>query len=151
MRQISSRKPEPGGTVPLFDRLEDDDPTSDREEVCLRVYDRDEVLASIQRELDRLFNTRSNLPMSRWHLHQHTAIDYGLPDYAHLSPRHGGHRDQMARIIEQAIADYEPRLREVRLTPLTSEAHQAHRFRFTLDGSMVIGDIVAPVSFPIDL
>ena len=151
MDRTISLKPKAGGEVPLFDRLSDDEPVCDGERVSLRVYDRDAVLASVMRELDRLLNTRSNLPMSRWEDAAHTVIDYGLPDYAHLSPRNGAHRDQLSRVIARAIADYEPRLRHPRVTPLPPDEHDVHRFRFTVAGELVIGDIIEPVSFPIAL
>ena len=152
MNDAASLKPKPGGPVPLFDRLSDEFPLKrERELSPRRVYDRDGVFQSVHRELRRLCNTRSCIPMSKWSGRDHTVYDYGLPDYAHLSTRDGGHRVQLARIIEEAISAYEPRLRNPKLTSLPDDPNIINRFRYNVSGLLVIGKVVEPISFPLDL
>jgi len=95
--------------APLFDRLvEDATGTS-------RTLDRDGLLESVRREIERLFNTRSSLPAHELAARARTVIDYGVPDFSHLSTRNPEDRATLIASLTQAIEAYEPRLRAVRI------------------------------------
>ena len=139
-------KPGEGGPVPLFDRLVDDQPMELEEAVPLRVYRTEQVMASVQRELHRLCNTRSYERFQQWESRQRTVLNYGIPCIASLSPSRKDDVDLLMRFLEKAVIAYEPRLRRVVLTP---GQPSRGRFAFQMDADLIIGNTVQAISFPL--
>ena len=141
-------KPMSGAPVPLFDRLADSQPNASWEQVPLRILDRDGLIASITREAHRLVNTRAPEPMSQWPHTPRTVMNYGIPDFTHLSPQNGSHVAQLAELIAHAIECYEPRLREVKLSPAQDQTpHES--FSYHVQALLVVGSVTEPISFPL--
>jgi type VI secretion system protein ImpF len=151
MLESNPLKPKQGGPAPLFDRLSDDDPFVQSEAVSIRVLDRDALIDAIQRDLKRLCNTRSPVPLSRIRDQEPSVITFGIPDHSHLSPRNGDHCKVMAELMEYVINAFEPRLREVRMTPVREDPNRMERFLFRLDGLLVLNQVTEAVSFPLEL
>jgi type VI secretion system protein ImpF len=139
------------GRVPLFDRLVDEDPATRHEAVPLRTLDRDELRASVARELSRILGTRcpvsGDVALSR----TRTVLDYGLPDL-----ELGGRatvpeeRRRLARLIQKTIEAYEPRLRSVEVEVIRRE-EPAARLYVSLSATLVTDEVREPLSFEMPL
>ncbi len=143
-------KPKEGGLAPLFDRLVDEDPTQESEPTPLRALDKKGLFASIRRELNRLCNTRSQKGIEAWSAESRTAVNYGIPDTATLSPRSPIDMARLARALETAFAAYEPRLRNATLAPVAPGPHE-RSFRFRVSGDAIVNRTPVAISFPIAL
>jgi len=103
-----------GSRALLFDRLVDENPGEKKEHTSYRVYDRDGLMQSVQRELVRLLNTRR----SASHIlapSKATVLDYGIPDFSSYSAASPTDRQTLSSLISSAIAAFEPRLQSVRV------------------------------------
>lgn len=144
------REPRPlaGARVPLFDRLVDEDPAAAGEPAPLRVLDREALLASVEKELSRLLNTRSPHPERLLGNEPACVLDYGVPDFSALGPASGLDRDGYAALLCRIIPRFEPRLREVKIHFLPV-AGDPLRLRGVISGRLQLGMVREPVSFPL--
>jgi len=87
--------------------------------------DADLLVQSVLKNLERLFNVR--------HGNVATRLDYGLPDFNSLVHRFPNAGVEFRRAIKRAIDEFEPRLKNVTVTPDTDNASDrlALRFRIT--------------------
>ena len=104
-------KDKPDVRVPLLDRLWDVNPWAKAEFTPLRSYSLDEYRNSVIRDLGFLLNTRSPVTADEFDKENLTVLEYGMPDFAHYSPENEDDRKLLARRIEHAIRNFEPRLR----------------------------------------
>lgn len=132
--------------VPLFDRLQ----TEERGVLGAagpgRSLDREGLIESVRRELERLFNTRCQLAAHELDGRERTVVDYGIPDFSHLSPGRDDDRIRLIANLEQAIGAYEPRLAniEVHLGKFTKEEQS---FELRIDALLVVDNVRESVSF----
>lgn len=139
------------GRVPLFDRLVDDNPSQRSEARPKRSHDLDALRASVLRELERLLGTRCPVPGDVALARQRTVIDYGLPDL-----ELGGRglikeeRFRIARLIQQTIEAYEPRLARVEVELLPPADGDA-RYRAAVRALLVTERVREPLSFTLPL
>src|SRR5258706_16261488 len=89
-----------GSSVPLFDRLSSSESPGSAGAFLLLPQ---QLQASIARELSRLFNTRCRLMPSQYMESTGTVIDYGIPDFSALSPRHGEDRELLEVALTPAV------------------------------------------------
>ena len=144
-RQVEAARPL------LFERLtgiagEDDD---DRLEEGAH-YDRDGLIASIERELGALFNTRAPVGAEVLAERRRTTIDYGIPDLSHYAPGDVTARAELAAELQRAITAYEPRL----LTPKVTVVPHPTRERqliAAIEGNIQLDTIVEHVAFRMEL
>jgi type VI secretion system lysozyme-like protein len=130
---------------PLFDRLVDVDPSGE-ELTPMRTLDRRGLKQSVRRELQTLFNTRCPFP-ARWLSgRQRTVIDYGIPDFSHLSPRNFHDVRRIEALLRAAVEAFEPRLSAVRVTlrPVTDNERELVG---TLEAQLIVDKVSEPVSF----
>jgi len=101
----------------------------------------------VRREVERILNTRTVLQKSGGPL---TALEYGLPDFAHVSATDMQARADLALQITRAIEAFEPRLSQVRVN---LEPHPSgQRFLVgTITANLTISVIAEPVSFPLEI
>ena len=150
-RRDVEREPRPfrGSSAPLFERLTSiGDPL--REELKpFRSFDAGEAHESVRRELRRLLNTRA-LPVSSTSGKPLTTCEYGLPDFAYISPGDTQARNQLAALLTGIIEAFESRLRDVRVV---LEPHPTCPRSLTgaIFACMDIGVIAEPVSFPLEV
>lgn len=97
--------------------------------------DHEFALMTIEAELDRLFNTRSRIPVEDYATLGHTIIGYGIPDFSHMSPENPVDCDRLMRLIEMAVRFHEPRV----LNPVANILGRASE---SLIAVAVEGDIV---------
>lgn len=132
--------------MPLFDRLVDRDPRLRREGRPLRTLTRSDLRESVRRELERLLNTRVQLPLAELEARQRTVIDYGIPDFGNFMAKNEQHRKRLAAIVAEAIATYEPRLRDVRVHLDVSPA-SADSLIGRVAANLVTESVREPLSF----
>ena len=105
----------------------------------IRGYGPLEMMNSVRRDLENLFNTHNPatfVPQEYVEVHK-SIVAYGMPDLPSLSSAAAFRREDILRVIEQVIADHEPRLRDVRvmLVDNASTAEQ-HRVRFHIEARL---------------
>ncbi len=136
-----------GSSVPLFDRLAASEATEKDASWLLLP---EQLHASIGRELSRLFNTRSRLPPSEFHLNSGTVIDYGVPDFSALYARRGDDVAVLESALAQAVTLFEPRMANVTVK-VQALAERADAAAVTVGGDVMIGLKPQRVSFELEM
>jgi type VI secretion system protein ImpF len=113
---VAAPRSAPAAPALLFDRLADRDLAVPHEAVPLRTLDGEQLRASVLRELSDLLNTRCPFTPAELRGRGRTALEYGLPDVSPSTPASGAAQDEVAARMQAAIAAYEPRLRQARVT-----------------------------------
>lgn len=138
-----------GAKAPLFDRLAQ--PARGGRNSESRVHgtlDRDGIARSIQRELERLLNTRCPYPAASLVPGARSVIDYGLPDYSAMYTQNPDDHKKLTTLIRQTIEAFEPRLRNVRVEiQLFGNSEKALLVK--LAGSLAVGNVMERVSFAV--
>ena len=139
-----------GGRALLFERLAGGEQPAAREGARpFRVHETASMKESVRRELVRLLNTRSSAGInSRAPGGEMSVLDYGVPDFTALSALSGDDRAKLASAVAQAITAFEPRLRDVRVTPEGMRSND-RALILRLDAMLVVGEHAEPVSFPL--
>ena len=109
--------PQQGLMPSVLDRLID--PESKGTAIVIG-YDADKMYRAVLRDLEDLLNTRRASPDLPEHLEQarDSILAYGLPDLVTLEDASSQRRSEIGRAIEEVIARFEPRLRDVQATLL---------------------------------
>jgi type VI secretion system lysozyme-like protein len=136
-----------GLRVPLFDRLVDSAPEQAKEIAPLRIYERSALEASLARDLGRLLNTRRATagPLDPARA---TVLDYGIPDFSHLSAASVTDRRTFAETIRAAITFFEPRVHEV-VVQIEPDPRGPARLLALVHCTMKLGRYMEPVTFPL--
>ena len=146
------REPKPikGAKALLFERLVDEDPHTPGEGQPFRIYGVAALRASVGQELMRLLNTRCPRLGGPAGEEDRTILDYGIPDFSHMSAGSDTDTHQLARILEKTIAVYEPRLQQVRVS-IQPSAKQRNAVIGLIEAMLVYGTVNEPVAFPLVL
>lgn len=131
----------------LLDRLVDENPHVAEEAKPLRTLDRAGLRQSVRRELERLLNTRASYPPEILNRQERSALNYGIPDYYHLSPKSPSDHRVLELDLTRAISFYEPRLQDVRVE-VQSYDEDRKALIASVEGVIVVESIRDPVSFP---
>jgi type VI secretion system protein ImpF len=124
----------------LVDRLTDPSRTPS----ALRVEgrgQREEYIASVARDLEWLLNTLRvpGIPLEEFEELPRSVYGYGLPDLTSISRDSPDAKRQLLRNVEDVIARFEPRLRDVRIEMLESDGEQFRReLRFVVQGTLMM-------------
>jgi|ERR1700752_390430 len=145
---MAQPKPIIGARALLFDRLVDV-PDWDQEQ-HLRILNREQLKASVRRELGRLLNTRCSIPLHQFGEEERSVINYGIPDFSSLSPHNADDHVLIASIVGQTIAAFEPRLRHVRVEVEPAFVGESALW-LNINAELVVGLFAEPVSFPLTL
>jgi len=145
------REPQPiaGARVPLFDRL-DLNPEIDDEQRPFRILTREQLKASIRRELGRLLNTRCSLSLDQVGEEERSVINYGIPDFSSLSAQSDDDQILIGRIVGQTVTAFEPRLQKVTVDVRPVPNSEAGLYLF-IDAMIVVDEFNEPVYFPVVL
>lgn len=132
----------------VLDRLVDTEPHLSREAVQRRLFDSDQIRASVVRDLENLMNTRRKITVPPPGLEEvsRSLHVYGLPDFSSENPRSPLFQRRLLQAIEQAIARFEPRLRNVAVR-LDTSVHRERVFSFRITGVLVVEPLSEPVVF----
>lgn len=124
----------------LLDRLMDDDPTTSSEvppddSEKLRIIQR-----GVRRDLEDLLNTRYRCVAWPPELNEidNSLINYGIPDFTAASLNVAEESDFMVGAIKQAIRFFEPRLTNVRVSPIDNPDQYDRTFRFRIEATLVV-------------
>ncbi len=103
-------------------------------------YGLQEMTQAVQRDLESLLNTRQSGDMIAAGLPEveNSLVRYGLPDLATVNGETVEGRRQVCKIIEQVVAQFEPRLREVRATLRESTTPFDRDVRFRIEGRLCV-------------
>ena len=113
-----------------------------------RALDPQALRVSVRRELERLLNTRCALTPEALEGRARTTLEYGLPDFGHLQTRDTAAHRRIAEEVRRAVEAYEPRLARVTVAVEASDApDQERRLTVRVDGMLVVGEVMEPVSF----
>lgn len=147
-------RPSPGLRVPLFDRLTSSGESFGSQREPFRTLAPGAVIESVRRDLQRLLNTRTPPGRSGSNggagASVNTSINYGLPDFAHLSPADIPACEGLGASIARVIEAFEPRIEQVRVI-LRSHPDDPRVLLGFIEGRIRINLIAEPVSFPLEL
>jgi len=115
-----------------------------------------EVFESVTRDLEWLLNTKRWFAEGRTEELPHVSrsiLAFGLPDLSTYSWRNQRDARTIARLLEETICTFEPRLRpnSVKVVPFESSDPEEFRLRFRVDAVLHVEPIRAPVSFDTDV
>jgi type VI secretion system protein ImpF len=105
-----------------------------------RGYGLPQMLEVIRRDLEDLLNTRqthSGLDPSFTHL-QNSIFAYGLPDLVTLNAMTTQQKEEIAVRIENVIARFEPRLRDVRVFLVDAEEKSRLSIACRIEGKLAV-------------
>lgn len=142
-----------GAPVPLFDRLIDDDPETVTEQPSKRYYNRAELIQSIEREVDRILNTRATVKRAEYEAFSEDALNFGLPemfglgDFSQYDATKQDEWPRIAELCEQAIRRYEPRIKNVAVT-VTAFDNKAQSLGMAIHADFAIREFQGELTFP---
>jgi type VI secretion system protein ImpF len=137
----------PGGALPLFDKLDEHLTVAPNE--TDQALSADGLEASVARELSRLTNSRSRIPLSEFQETTLTVLDYGIPDTLALSALSDRDKTVISQALEHAIAAFEPRLTQVEVTVLPGATDKTMA-RYVIAANLRIAHTVRRINFRID-
>jgi type VI secretion system protein ImpF len=139
----------------VLDRLMAPPATSGAVRRALEVVGLRELRAAVARDLEWLLNTKQCLPDVPEDLVEtmQSIWTYGLPDLSTYSSRSPEDATTLARLLEDVIRRFEPRLRpgSVRITPRPGGEGDEFRVQFRIDAILHVEPIRSPVSFDTDV
>jgi type VI secretion system protein ImpF len=132
---MSRIDPKQGLMPSLLDRLIDPDAGGTN---WRRGYSVEQMFQAVQRDLTDLLNTRQshqNLPAACTEV-AHSIAAYGLPDLTSLNALTEQQREQVGRVLEATITEFEPRLRDVRAVLVNGSESWERRLRFHIEAKL---------------
>jgi len=140
---------EPNLLPSVLDRLLDDCPDVAAEPVASRAQNLRALKKSVARDLEALLNTRQEalepLPEEFTELGR-SILTYGLPDFTSFNLAATDDRMRVRRCLEDAITNFEPRLRRVRVSIEPPREHD-RALRFRVDALLRTDPSPEPVMF----
>ena len=129
-------EPEQTVTQSVLERLIDREPGANSEPAPTRAQTVRTLRASVRRDLEWLLNTRrtpaaadeTSPEVSR------SVYNYGVPDLSALNWESSRDRTRVARVVQEALNLFEPRLRGIQVVPLEPMAGAPHVMRFQIEG-----------------
>lgn len=106
-------------------------------------YALDRMTAAVRRDLEDLLNTRQTADVIDDGFREVKAsiINYGFPDLSAMSASAPAERQEMCRLIRQAVIDFEPRLHDVqvRLNDHDPDRPELGTLHFLVEGKLDLG------------
>lgn len=132
----------------ILDRLIDHEPGVSSETVQHRLTDITAIKQSVIRDMENLLNTRREIfPVpEEFREVNNSLFMYGLPDFSSLNPRSPQVKQMLRRDIEQTIARFEPRLKNIKVQLEMSDKME-QKIRFRISGILHMEPLVEPVTF----
>jgi type VI secretion system protein ImpF len=132
----------------ILDRLIDREPQVSREAVSHQLADVRALKQSVIRDVENLLNTRRKIFPVPEELKEvnNSLFMYGLPDFSSLNPRSPQVKQMIRRDVEQTIAKFERRIKNVKVHLEISDKME-QRIRFRITGILQMDPISEPVTF----
>jgi type VI secretion system protein ImpF len=142
-------EPEQTVTQSVLERLIDRDPGSSSENPPTRAQSVRQLKSSLRRDLEWLLNTRRTPEAvgSEFRELEQSLYNFGLPDVTSLSWDSNRDRTRLARMLEQTIATFEPRLRKVKVLTLEAAPGAQQVVRFQIEGLLDMDPAPELISF----
>ncbi|HEY1338057.1 MAG TPA: type VI secretion system baseplate subunit TssE [Bryobacteraceae bacterium] len=142
-------QPEEVVTQSVIERLIDHDPKAGADAPPTRNQSLRLLKASLRRDLEWLLNTRRTPEPagSEYAELENSLFNYGVPDVSTLSWESHTDRARLARVLEQALLRFEPRIDHVKVTPLDAGQGLKHVLRFQIEGLLLIDPAPEVISF----
>ena len=118
----------------LLDRLVDEQPLSPVDPQSTWAQSVNELKDSVRRDLEWLLNTRRVVQPAPEAFGEvcHSLYHYGLPDISSLSADAPHTELRLMRQVEEAVRLFEPRLSNVRVSPVRTDDKYAGQIRFLI-------------------
>ena len=142
-------EPEETVTQSVLERLIDRDPAGVTEAPPTRAQSVRTLKASLRRDLEWLLNTRRTPEAveAEFPELERSLFNFGLPDITSLSWDSARDRARLARLIEQTLDVFEPRLKRVKVIILEASAGAQHVMRFQIEGLLDMDPAPELISF----
>jgi type VI secretion system protein ImpF len=142
-------EPEETVTLSVIERLIDLDPKTSTDPPPSRAKSIRQLKSSLRRDLEWLLNTRRTpQPAGReFQEVEKSLFNFGLPDITSFSWSSYQDRQRLTRVIELAVATFEPRISHLRVIPVESLAGAQHVLRFQIEGLLEMDPAPEHVSF----
>ncbi len=136
-------------TLPVLDRLIDDDPRTQIEAPLTRAQSVRILRASVRRDLEWLLNTRRVpfVPETGAFELKRSVYVYGLPDFTSYSLASNKDRARLLEHLEATVRLFEPRLTDVRIVPVPGADTGAHALHFRIQGMLKMDPAPEYISF----
>jgi type VI secretion system protein ImpF len=123
-------------TPSLLDRLIDLDPANSADPPSTRSQSVRQLKLALRRDLEWLLNTRripDEAPEAYVEV-SHSLYHYGLPDVTSLALNSPRDKNRLLRTIEMTLADFEPRLVDIRVRAVDDGTSAPRVLRFQIEG-----------------
>jgi type VI secretion system protein ImpF len=142
-------EPEQTVTQSVLDRLIDREPTNSSEAAATRAQSVRQLKVSLRRDLEWLLNSRRTPEAvgGEFQELEQSLYNFGLPDVTSLSWDSARDRGRLARMIEQALITFEPRLTGIRVVAVEATAGARHVMRFQIEGMLDMDPSPEHISF----
>lgn len=132
----------------ILDRLIDYEPGVTREPVQNQLVDYRQLMASVRRDLENLLNTK-NFVSQRAREYKElpdSLFSYGLSDFTSQNPRSPSVRNQLRQDVEEAVARFEPRIKNV-VVVNEDNAPGERVLGFRITGLLMVDPMPEPITF----
>jgi type VI secretion system protein ImpF len=142
-------EPEQTVTQSVLDRLIDRDPSTSSENALTRAQSVRQLKVSLRRDLEWLLNSRRTPEAVNGEFQEleQSLYNFGLPDVTSLSWDSSRDRSRLARMIEQVLQTFEPRLSGVRVVAVAAAPGAQHVMRFQIEGLLDMDPSPEHISF----
>jgi type VI secretion system protein ImpF len=142
-------EPEQTVTQSVLERLLDLEPATSTEPAPTRAQSVRQLKAALRRDLEWLLNTRRRPDAvgSEYRELEQSLFNYGLPDMTSLNWEAERDRYRLARMLEQALRTFEPRIERLKVVPLEPAPGMRHVLRFQIEGMLEMDPAPEPISF----
>jgi type VI secretion system protein ImpF len=105
-----------------------------------RGYNLGQMMEAVRKDLEDLLNTRQTLgPHAKNRTRvRNSILGYGLPEITAMPSITPQQRRDIADAVALTVARYEPRLRDVQVTPLDVDANKPATLRFRIEARLAV-------------
>jgi type VI secretion system protein ImpF len=142
-------EPEQTVTQSVLERLIDRDPLLASDPAPTRAQSVRLLKASLRRDLEWLLNTRRTPTPAKSDFAEteKSLYNFGLPDMSSFSWDSSRDRNRLSRIIETAVATFEPRITGLKVVAVESAPGAQHVLRFQIQGLLDMDPAPEHISF----
>jgi type VI secretion system protein ImpF len=136
-------------TQSVLERLIDRDPANSTEPLPTRAASVRQLKASLRRDLEWLLNSRRTPEAvgKEFQELEQSLYNFGLPDATTLSRDSLRDRNKLARMIEDTLRTFEPRLSQIQVVAVESANSTQHVMRFQIEAMLDMDPSPEPISF----
>jgi type VI secretion system protein ImpF len=150
MGTSSRYRPEELVTLPVLDRLFDNNPDEKADPPITRSESLRRMKTALRRDMEWLLNTRRCPIMETFDDApgelKRSLLNFGLPDISSMSVQSGKDHNRILRQMEEAVQYFEPRLRNVHVS-LQPVNRSSRMLRFTIDALLMIDPAPEQIRF----